>query len=535
MDIKKIENVSAKTEQAIQRKSAYALPDRPSESGMRADEIKKAFYSSITDKNDSVLSELKRVVNESNNIFEEMQGEINDKLTKNDIDKELSNESESAVQNKVLYNPVVFAESERQKSKNLFKVNNNAGYSITRNGVTATVNDDYTITLNGTCTGTTWFNIFDSISVGSNFSADYPKLYLNENKSYTYLYKKISGSATRGTDNIIMSISFRQTNGTTLIENKSTMFDVEDDTVAINYKVKSGVDYLNNGYFSTRKDAVYNNYTFGLMICEGEDTDYQAYNGAIVHEQLLKDALLNSNVNNTIDLRNLSTYDEVYSKLLTTINGRGFGSIGKLDETNNFKTLLPPQPLSFLNYTTVIAQIKRNSSDVPFIQFFAEAGGNVNAPIYYLDVHRLSNGSWVVSGWYTPQVLETVYDASSNNSNINWGYTSGIKASEQVDGVLSFTSPIALNVNKKYRIYVNFGGDINIFTASVNQFGTKMSGCSAVWAYLLNAGQLQMCEFYYLSDTKQIELRFRKLSPSGTSIEIQTSEYVYITKIEEMS
>ena len=130
--------------------------------------------------------------------------------------------------------------------------------------------------------------------------------------------------------------------------------------------------------------------------------------------------------------------------------------------------------------------------------------------------------------------IETIYDKSSSDSNINWGYTNGLKASNQVDGVLSFTSPIALNVNKKYRIYVNWGGDINIFTASVNQYGTRISGCSAVWAYSLNTGQLQMCEFYYLSDINQIQLRFRKLSPNVASIEIQTNEYVYITKIEEI-
>ena len=130
--------------------------------------------------------------------------------------------------------------------------------------------------------------------------------------------------------------------------------------------------------------------------------------------------------------------------------------------------------------------------------------------------------------------IETIYDMSSSDSNINWGYTSGIKASEQVDGVLSFTSPIALNVNKKYRIYVNFGGDISLFDVVKNQYDDRMSGCSAVWADSLNAGQLQMCEFYYLSSTNQIQLRFRKLSPSGTSIEIQTSQYIYIPKIEEI-
>ena len=71
-----------------------------------------------------------------------------------------------------------FAEAERQKSKNLFKVANKKGYSVTKNGVTATINDDYTITLNGTNTGNNvYWNLFNGISTGSNVSADYPKLY----------------------------------------------------------------------------------------------------------------------------------------------------------------------------------------------------------------------------------------------------------------------------------------------------------------------------------------------------------------------
>lgn len=72
MDRKQIEQVSTNTEQAIKRKTAYALPDRPSESGMRPDEIKKAFYSAMTDRDDSLMAEIKRIVNESNNVTEDI-------------------------------------------------------------------------------------------------------------------------------------------------------------------------------------------------------------------------------------------------------------------------------------------------------------------------------------------------------------------------------------------------------------------------------------------------------------------------------
>ena len=131
--------------------------------------------------------------------------------------------------------------------------------------------------------------------------------------------------------------------------------------------------------------------------------------------------------------------------------------------------------------------------------------------------------------------INVVYDKSSSNSAINWGYTDGLKANGQVEGVLTITPPVALKTTSKYRVYVNWGGDINIFTASVNHSGTIISGCSATWSYLLYASQLQMCEFQYLSNINQIQFRFRNLTPGGASVEIQTSEYVYITKIEEIS
>ena len=65
----RIKQVSNETENAMLRKSAYGLPNRPSESGMRPDDIKKAFYKSLIDGENSLLSELKRIVDEANAIL----------------------------------------------------------------------------------------------------------------------------------------------------------------------------------------------------------------------------------------------------------------------------------------------------------------------------------------------------------------------------------------------------------------------------------------------------------------------------------
>jgi len=78
---KKINNVSAETENAMLRKSAYGLPNRPSQVGMRAEDVKKAFYSSLIDDEASLLSELKRIVTEANDIFDYIYNDSDNHIT----------------------------------------------------------------------------------------------------------------------------------------------------------------------------------------------------------------------------------------------------------------------------------------------------------------------------------------------------------------------------------------------------------------------------------------------------------------------
>lgn len=61
-----IQKISVEMQEAIKRKSAYALPDRPSDQGVKADEIKKALWSPVVDSANSVISEINRIVEEIN-------------------------------------------------------------------------------------------------------------------------------------------------------------------------------------------------------------------------------------------------------------------------------------------------------------------------------------------------------------------------------------------------------------------------------------------------------------------------------------
>ncbi len=171
---KKIRDISQQTENAILRKSAYSLPDRPSASGMKTEDVKKAFYKAVIDEEDSVMSELKRVIKETNEAIDFITG-INfessiEQLPKgSDPSLKVKYDQDSNKYNMDLKVPdggtditingkiqdswsADFAESERQKSKNLLQLRE--GLNETVNGITATINDGV-ITITGTSTKTT--------------------------------------------------------------------------------------------------------------------------------------------------------------------------------------------------------------------------------------------------------------------------------------------------------------------------------------------------------------------------------------------
>lgn len=65
----KIQKVSAEAKSAIQRKSAYSLPNNPTDSGYKASDIRNAFYKPIIDAANSALTEIDRVVEELNGVL----------------------------------------------------------------------------------------------------------------------------------------------------------------------------------------------------------------------------------------------------------------------------------------------------------------------------------------------------------------------------------------------------------------------------------------------------------------------------------
>jgi hypothetical protein len=85
-EIKQITQISDDTKQGIKRKTAEMLPDNPTAAGMKAADIKAAFFKGLTDGNLSLVAELERVINEANETFSA------EAKTRSDADSNLTTE-----------------------------------------------------------------------------------------------------------------------------------------------------------------------------------------------------------------------------------------------------------------------------------------------------------------------------------------------------------------------------------------------------------------------------------------------------------
>ena len=194
------------------------------------------------------------------------KSEVDDKLanisTGTDIvaDSELDAESENPVQNKVLYNPVSFAESERQKSKNLFKTPFTTS-GFTYGGITFELSDNGKI------------NVYGTRNVSSGITCVLIKNLTLKAGTYTCSANKVLEG---------MFIQTNMLNYMNLLPSgkSSHTFTLTEDTTFTEIYIGIGVS---NGQSLDMRDVF-------IQLEEGNvATDYQAYNGKIVHEKEIAD------------------------------------------------------------------------------------------------------------------------------------------------------------------------------------------------------------------------------------------------------
>lgn len=214
-----------------------------------------------------------------------------------------------------------FAESERQKSKNLL-VYPYTNTTKTTNGITFTDNGDGSITINGTNNGGGNANFFFT--------------------SYKYKFKK--GTYTLGNfaseHNACSVVAYDGRYYHQATANSSVTFTISED-ISDDIETYIYMGVIKNDTFT------FNNVVVKPMLVSGTELgDYQPYNGAIVHEKQLKEAvkkrgLLYQNNTTAIQIQNssLTTLSD-YFNLFNLDKTKVYNCYKAFNQTTNFTDLL---------------------------------------------------------------------------------------------------------------------------------------------------------------------------------------------------
>lgn len=160
---------------------------------------------------------------------------------------------------------IAFAESERQKSKNLLDWTK---YTIRYGDVTSDGNGQFS------CNSTKYYNELSFYNI--NFEIG---------KTYTFseYVKSFSDSENSG---VQIEVNIEYVNGDSNTFYKSIYSDDIGKRVGVEFSIISAVLRINVRFLRKQNNTSTLTGTVNdLMICEGIDTDYQPYNGAIVHEK----------------------------------------------------------------------------------------------------------------------------------------------------------------------------------------------------------------------------------------------------------
>ena len=223
--------------------------------------------------------------------------------------------------------PVVFAESERQKSKNLFGIltsKNESQYDVSYNYNSETQE----LTINGTVRSgnSTWLSLF-------------PNEEWLTSGTYTFQIKHNSGSTVNSGFN---GIFLKFNDGDSDVGTYSMGISDTHKTITFTKPV-----YLRVISFQGDSGSKYDNYKIQFQLETGDTpTDWQPYNGAIVHEKQLKEAvekrgLLYQNNNTAIQIQSssLTTLSD-YFNLFNLDKTKVYNCYKAFNQTTNFTDLL---------------------------------------------------------------------------------------------------------------------------------------------------------------------------------------------------
>lgn len=252
----------------------------------------------------------------------------------NKPDTELSNTSTKPVQNKVLYAPVSFAESERLKSKNLFNYKDltNFLYGITSNGD-------------------------GSFSINTQFYYPQANINLSLKKGVSYTYSlNVNSYSDTGNSYISAEIVLISPEDIQTVTIGTSNIGRVSKTFVPNYDVESiEVRFIRKNNNTSTLTAIVSN----IQLEEGTvATDYQSYNGAIVHEKdvAIKENLFDIDSSISLESSTLTTLEEYFDLFNLNKSATYYGQIGNLD-TTKIKDVLG-NPIGFGNYTRCVIKLE---------------------------------------------------------------------------------------------------------------------------------------------------------------------------------
>lgn len=428
-----------------------------------------------------------------------------------------------------------FAESERQKSKNLFGILKT--YSITRDNITIMINSDtQKILINGTA----------SSSGTIAFSSDEIVPISVKNGEY-FTISKIP--------NVVVNVGINNK------ENPSGSIIYVNETDKFNTNTIIQNDKANRLYFWYDAGDTFNNVEFGIQVEYGSvATDYQPYNGQITHngdpavefaesERQKSKNLLDIN---KAELKANSQTHSTLSNGTLTINNSEFSYISSLTNLCDLKPNIP-YTLSYVTNngysyiyqyydggtgfkwnngeTKIFSQVDIDRIADNLLLFY----GSTNSTVTYSNI-QIEEGSTATD--YQPyngaivheaqiadvEHIETIYDMSSSDANINQGKTSGVQFNT------SNTNFVANATTSKY-------GYFYVYVKLVNQIvcvKMKSGSNASIMAqnYAESFGTLAMGilmnsnDVIYAHDIRSIIL------PSGSFTTYYDNPDYVITKVE---
>ena len=341
------------------------------------------------------------------------------------------------------YPAIAFAESERQKSKNLCGL---IDFEQTINGVTIRlVSASQTVTLNGTATST-----FDAMTTVRNM-LPYVSNMQGEDLKVTAYY--LSGTKS---DSAIAFISTVD-NDDVFGDRSAGILLPDNNLTSINFLPSKNSTY-NTLMLYTPSGTSFTNYMFRIQIEKGQVTDWEYPHGPISHNKELDDVAVS---NNAFDLSvaNANSYQSVFDLLRVNKGVGNFYFAG-----NNFPSFLPPCPDDVWHGTGNIDQIVVKIDTNHFTKSLSMTlqGINQNTPAYKLDAY-FDGTNWRNSGWYKPIAIELIYDIDTKNTIGETAYTSGIK----------FGASININVSgySKINVYSRVYNTYNITEVVIDKTG----------------------------------------------------------------